>query len=209
MFTKTLKYTSAVTLPAAIGISVFGPLLMEALYGSRWEGIEEPLRVLAIYAGIRSLSSVIHDLYKAAGHPEIFQRVVLFKLVAIASLGIPAVRAYGVLGMAALIVVTYVCALLWEIRELTRILKIAMSGVLRVILAPIALSLTVTMSVYWASTRLSSMDAAWQVVAAMGIVAVVYGGLFYVTDREAAEDLRALRTRKHEPDPSAETVPAQ
>lgn len=192
VFMKTLKYTSVVTVPAAIGISIFGPRLMETLYGTRWEGIQQPLRVVALYAGIRSLSSVIHDLYKATGNPHVMQRIVLFKLIAIASLGAPALHAYGILGMAVLIVLTYSIALTWEIAELARILTMPMSAIVRVLMGPVVVSTLVMVLVYGLFARYWPMESIWHVVLAMMIAGLTYVATIYATDPDLGGDVRAL-----------------
>lgn len=204
VFLKTLKYTASVTLPAAVGISIFGPSLMHALYGPRWDSIADPLRIVAVYAALRSLSSVIYDLYKATGNPHIMQRLCFFKLAMVGGLGIPALQAYGLVGMSALLVLTYGLSLVWELYELARILLTSYMSVVRVLIKPAALSVTVIPAVYWVATLLAPMESLWQVALAMVVAGFTYVGLLFAVDREASRDVKAFWSSKRVPAPQAE-----
>ena len=43
----------------------------------RWAGVAAPLQILSFYAMLRSMSSIVHDGYKALGRPVLMQRLVI------------------------------------------------------------------------------------------------------------------------------------
>jgi PST family polysaccharide transporter len=199
VFLKTLKYTASITLPAAIGLSLFAPALMSQLYGPRWDGIGAPLRVLAIYAALRSLSSVIYDLFKATGYPSLMQRATLFKLGSVALLGIPAIRAFGVTGIAILLVITYSLALAWELRKLAVILEVPVCTILGVLTRPVALSATIIPVSYALLLGATSLSTPWELAAGILLAAGAYLSAMLWLDEEAVMDFKAFRASRRQP----------
>lgn len=193
MFLRTLKYTATVTFPAAAGLAAFGPVLVDRLYGPRWHALGPLLQLLSLYAALRSTSSIIHDLYKATGRPDLMQRAALYKLIAVATLGGPAVYQFGAPGVAALLVVVYVAVLGWELAKVAALLEMPVSDPVKRLALPITAALTVIPGLYYLATRVLPMDAAWEIAAAMFVCGVAYLGAIGWLDAEIAGDLRKLR----------------
>src|SRR5262245_44301284 len=135
-FLKTLRYTGFVSIPAAIGLALYGPALVHVFYGSRWEAMLDPLRVLCLYALFRSLSSIVLDALKATGHPHLMRRVVIVKLLIVGALGAPVLQTFGVIGICWLIFITYVLAFGLELRALCQLLELKMGPTLGVLALP-------------------------------------------------------------------------
>lgn len=192
VFLKTLKYTASVTLPSAIGLAVFGPALVWHLYGPRWEGLGLSLRVLALYAALRSLSSIIYDLFKATGNPRLMQYASTFKLACVALLAPPAIYAFGVPGMGMVLVFSYTAALCWEMTKLVSILETSYAAVLRVLIKPLALSLTIIPGVY-ALLMATGRPTLWHVGVAIALAGSAYALVLYWLDEETAGDFKAFR----------------
>jgi O-antigen/teichoic acid export membrane protein len=196
VFMKTLKYTGAVAVPMAIGMSVFGPPLIAKIYGAKWEPMAGPLRVLALYAVFRSLSSVIYDAFKATGRPQLMQRFVIFRLVCVATLGIPALKVFGLMGICLLILATYASVFVWEMRVLTGYFEVGLWSGLLLLLRPLALSLTIIPGGYLALVELTGDAAIVQLVVAMALTGMAYVAAYVWLDRDSLRDLQSIRASK-------------
>lgn len=196
VFMKTLKYTASVTLPVSAGLAVFGPPLLARLYGERWQGLGIALQILALYAGLRSLSSIIYDLFKATGNPRLMQHFSLFKLVMVAALGAPAIYRFGVPGIAALLAVTYTAALCWELVHLARILEISYASLVRLLLKPLLVAATVIPGAGAITGVLTGTVPLWQLGAGIALASVAYVVTLYAVDADLSLDIKSLRASR-------------
>jgi O-antigen/teichoic acid export membrane protein len=193
MFLRTMKYTASITFPAAVGLAAFGPAIVDKLYGPRWEALGTPLRLMALYAALRSTSSIIHDLYKATGRPDLMQRATMFRLAAVAVLGGPAVYVFGVPGIASLLVIAYAIVLCWELTRVAALLEMPVSRPAGLLARPIALSLTVIPGVYVLARQVSPLTSAWHMAAAVVVGGAAYAAALCWLDEDIARDFRKIR----------------
>lgn len=68
-YLAALRYVSIVSVPAAVGLAVLGEPLVLTVFGETWRPAAPVLRALAVYAGVRSLSTPAGDVLKALGRP--------------------------------------------------------------------------------------------------------------------------------------------
>ena len=199
---KTLKYTAFVSVPMAVAIAVYGPALIHALYGERWLGMIVPMQILSGYAMFRSLSSIIYDGFKAAGQPNVMLRFVVFKLLAIGLLGVPALHWYGLVGICVLILATYVLVFLWEMYTAAQLFHLELLPSLEALATPMVLPAVVIPGIYLGATTWLGPASAWQ----LALLAVVTGALYVlgvcVLDRQLVQDVKLLvRSRKQQTEP--------
>lgn len=135
-FLKTIEYSSMISMPMAIGISAYGPPLIDCIYGETWRPMAIPLQIVAGYALLRAMSTIIHDTFKACGKPVLMQRFVIFRLILIGILGIPTIQHFGLVGLSSLLVITYFIAFLLEAYVISRLLKFRMRSLTKTILLP-------------------------------------------------------------------------
>jgi O-antigen/teichoic acid export membrane protein len=198
MFLRTLKYTASVTLPGSICLSVFGPELVSWIYGPTWQQLGAALRVLALYAAIRSLSAIIHDLMKASGNPHLFQRATVLKLASIGALGAPVVYGFGVMGMATLLVGTWTLIFAWELKQVAHLLDIPSSEPARLLVKPLGLAAFTMVGTYGLLTTAVHDPNGIELLAAIGVAFFGYGiGLYYL-DAETASDFAHVAARFRE-----------
>ena len=194
-FLKTLRYTAFVSVPMAIGISVYGPPLVGLIYGAKWDGIGIPLQLLALYAMCRSLSSIIHDVFKATGNPRLMQRFVLFRLASIGLLGVPVLMRFGLNGLCLLVLLTYVCVFFWEALIVSRLLGIALRSSLSVLVAPLTVSIVTIRGIYAALGLHSAPPSMRLLASGITVTVMAYVIAIWVVDRQIVRDIRAIRSR--------------
>ncbi len=193
-FLKTLRYTGFVSIPAAIGLALYGPALVHVFYGSRWEAMLDPLRVLCLYALFRSLSSIVLDALKATGHPHLMRRVVIVKLLLVGALGAPVLQTFGVIGICWLIFGTYVLAFALELRALCQLLELKLAPTLGVLALPSALSVTIVPAIYWTLTKVSPSLNVVSLTFGIVVTVVAYMAAITMFDKHAVADVRSLVT---------------
>jgi O-antigen/teichoic acid export membrane protein len=193
-FLKTLRYTALVSMPAAIGLALYGPALVNAFYGPRWQAMLGPLRVLCLYALFRSLSSIVLDALKATGNPHLMRRVVIVKLLIVAVFGAPVLQAFGVMGICWLIFATYVLAFGLELRSLCRLLELQMVPTLGVLTLPTVLSVTVVPVIYWMLNAMVPSPHVTHLALGIVVTALAYTAAVSMLDRHAVADVRSLVT---------------
>jgi O-antigen/teichoic acid export membrane protein len=185
-----------VSVPMAVGITVFGPSVVERIYGPRWHGLALPLQVLAMQAMFRSLSSITHDMFKATGRPGLVQPFTLFRLSAVAILGIPVLRWYGMNGMCWLLLGIYVTAFIAEFATAASILGLRFLPGLGVLVKPLLLPIIAIPGVYMAMHYLiGPMDLAYLLVGCL-LAAAVYVLSVFCFDRRTIDEVRALVLRR-------------
>jgi O-antigen/teichoic acid export membrane protein len=193
MFLRTLKYTASITFPAAVGLALFGPALVDRFYGPRWAALGPLLQLLSIYAALRSTSSIIHDLYKATGRPDLMQRAALAKLLAVGILGAPAVYYFGAPGIAGLLVAVYTTVLFWELARVSTLLEMPISMPLRRLGTPAALAAILMPGVYALMRSFTPLTSLWQLSVAMLVCGGAYLAVLAGLDGEVLRDLRKIR----------------
>jgi O-antigen/teichoic acid export membrane protein len=194
-FLGALKYTAFVSFPMAIGISLYGGVMIDAVYGPAWAGMIAPLQVLAIYALFRSLSSIIHDGFKATGKPVLMQKAVFVKLMLIGVLGVPVLMRYGMVGMAVLIVLTYAAVFVGELVVISRLMETPVRTTARPLLAPLICSLTVLPAIRLALAYLRPSPTLWEAAAAIVLTVPAYLLLIYLVDKRTVSEVRRLVSR--------------
>lgn len=140
-FMTTLKYVCTISIPMSLGISIYGPYLVTRIYGEKWIPLSKPLQILALYALFRSMSSIIHDAFKALGRPEYMQKYVFVKLLLISILGIPSLKFFNLEGICYLIVLVYAFTFIFEVITLSELISFKFSELVRTIFNPLLLSI--------------------------------------------------------------------
>jgi O-antigen/teichoic acid export membrane protein len=79
-FLTTLRYISLITLPVSIGLAAIAPFFVSIFFGERWLLMIPALTLLALRAGISTLSFNSGHLFKAIGRPDIVNKEMVVKL---------------------------------------------------------------------------------------------------------------------------------
>lgn len=195
VFVKTLRYAALVSVPLAIGLAVYGPTLIAAIYGARWAGMIPFLQTLSIYSMFRAQSSLIHDTFKASGRPSVVLRFAILKLILLGALGPPAMFQAGVLGLCYVVIGTYAIGYLWELWVITHLLEVPYWSTLGSFGQVIAISSVIIVGSHVGLEWLIGRLNVWETSAAIVVVAAAYFALMSLWDREAIADLRALTRR--------------
>jgi len=70
-FLLSLRYTMMLSMPLAAGLAALAQPIVAGLFGPKWEGSVDAMRVLALYALFQTVNIPAGTAYKASGRPHI------------------------------------------------------------------------------------------------------------------------------------------
>ncbi len=103
-FLKSVRLTSFVTFPSAVGIAVVTPSFVRGFLGSEWTPMILPMQLLCGYGLLRSLGRTFGPVWKAIGRPDITTKMSVVNVTLLATLIYPVTARWGIVGTAALVV---------------------------------------------------------------------------------------------------------
>ena len=98
-FLNLSEAISYITLPTTIGLALVAPELVQLALGDRWVAMIAPLRLLALYAGVRSLTPLLFPLANVTGDSRYAARANAMAAVALPISFVLAAR-WGTAGVA-------------------------------------------------------------------------------------------------------------
>jgi len=104
---RTIRVTSAFSFPTAIGIVIVAPVFVRAFLGSEWLPMIRVMQLLSLYGLLVSITTVINQIWKATGRPDLVTKLGVLRLVVLAVFIFPAAE-FGIEAVAALISLVYV-----------------------------------------------------------------------------------------------------
>lgn len=106
-FLRTFRATIALTLPAGVGVALVAPSFVAVALGEEWLPAIPLLQVIGLYAAVVAVTRLFIPVWTAVGRPDYTVRTALVRLVALAALLVPAIEAYGVIGAALAVAVSF------------------------------------------------------------------------------------------------------
>jgi PST family polysaccharide transporter/lipopolysaccharide exporter len=99
-FLETLRMTSFIAFPAALGIAAIAPSFVRAFLGEQWAPMILAMQILAIYGLLRAVGKTFSPVWRAVGRPDIATKLGVVRLVLIAILIYPLTTEFGIAGTA-------------------------------------------------------------------------------------------------------------
>ncbi len=181
-FLTTIRYIALVTLPFSIGISAVAPDFVGLVFGAQWLGMIPALQLLALRAGVSTLSFNSGQLLKAIGRPEIVNYQTLAKLcvlVVVVLLTVP----YGFVAVAAGQLGVSLFVLCIDYLTMRQMIGVSLGAIwqriMPALIPAVAMGLTTWLIV-------AAIPAQWRLIGlAVAVVTgmIVYVGGLWLTDR--------------------------
>lgn len=86
LFEDAFALICGVVIPLGLGLCLAGPAWVVLVFGERWAGVAEPLRLLAIFGILRAIPWGYGSLYKAIGQPRAEWQLNALRLLIVAPL---------------------------------------------------------------------------------------------------------------------------
>ena len=103
-FYRTIRLSTFVSFPAAIGIVAIAPTFVRTFLGQQWLPTIPVMQLLAIWGLIRSLKVSVGPLFHAVGRPDLDTKILAGRVLLIALAIYPAADRFGLLGVAGVII---------------------------------------------------------------------------------------------------------
>ncbi len=194
-FLSTVKYSSLLAIPMSLGIAAFVPPVVRVVYGDKWLAMILPLQLLAFYALFRSLSSIIHETFKATGVPHLMQRYVIVRLVLLLVAVAPVMYFKGLNAMCAAMVLLNLLVTTMELITISRRIELPVLSILATFARPLAVALVLVLGVYKVVSWCGLSDSLPTVIAAIIFISVAYAGIVLSTDKLLLAEIRRLSAR--------------
>ncbi len=81
IYLKSIFYIALISFPIMGGLIAIAPLLVEVLFGNKWEGLDSILMLLAPVGIIQSIGTTNGSIYMAKGNTRLLLRVGIFSTV--------------------------------------------------------------------------------------------------------------------------------
>ena len=200
-FLATTRYVALITVPLGLGVALVSGPFVYAILPARWEPAIPVLQAIAIYALLLSLSFNAGDVYKAQGRQIILVWLSLARLAILAPALWWAATAFGTItavGWAHALVAAFGGML--NVLVAARMVGVALGEVVQA-LRPALISGAVMVGAVGATLlALSTAPAFVQLLAAVGVGVLSYGGSLWLVERplvvEAQQTLRGALGRR-------------
>lgn len=182
-FLTTMRYVVLITLPLSVGLCAVAPLFVAATFGPKWLAMVPALQLLALRAGISTISFNSGHVLKAVGRPGMITRLMAVKLSVLVVTVLLTVQ-YGFVGVAfgqvgvALFSVTLDCL------TMRRVINVSLGRVWQQIWPPLLAASGMGLIV---GLVVANVPPLWQLPGLIGatLVGIVcYGAMLWLTNRE-------------------------
>ncbi|MBX0324344.1 lipopolysaccharide biosynthesis protein [Halomicroarcula sp. F13] len=105
-FFGTVKFVSYVAVPMATGIVLVTPVFVDAFLGPSWTDMILTMQLLAVWAALRAIVSILGPLFRAIDHPEYSTVLQFSRLLVLLVCLYPATTTWGTAGAAVALLVS-------------------------------------------------------------------------------------------------------
>jgi PST family polysaccharide transporter/lipopolysaccharide exporter len=105
-FYRTIRVSSFISFPAAVGIMAVAPSFVRGLLGEEWIPIIPVMQLLAVWGLLRSINAASTPVFNATGRPDITTKIRAASLLVIVILIFPAAARYELVGIAAVLIIS-------------------------------------------------------------------------------------------------------
>ena len=192
-FLTTMRYVALITLPLSVGVCAVAPLFVGVTFGSKWLAMIPALQLLALRAGISTISFNSGHILKAIGKPSIITKLMAVKLSVLVVVVLVTVQ-YGIVGVALGQVGVALFSVTLDCLTMRRVIHVSLGSIWQQIW-PALLAATGMGLVVW--LVVANTPPQWQLpglVIATFAGIVSYGAILWLTNRELClSGFQALR----------------
>jgi PST family polysaccharide transporter/lipopolysaccharide exporter len=174
-FFNTIRITTLVSFPMAIGIAAVAPTFVDAFFGADWRPMVPAMQLLAVYGLMRSLGATFGPVWKAVGRPDYVTKLSLLRVVLIALLIYPVTMRFGIEGTALLITGIYVFPMMpLDVYLVLDTVDSSLARFVREVSYPFVASLLMGVAVTLVQNQLALGSAVLEFAVLVGVGVVTY-----------------------------------
>lgn len=191
-YLKTVRVVSFLAIPLSGGIFMLGPEFTQIFLGDKWMPMVPALRILAISAMIKVITSTGSALYNAVGKPRLYFMIVLFKVIALAAAIYPLTMLWGMAGTAIAVLLSCCVAIpIWfdYIKKAVGIRAIDLKGTL---LPPLGATLIMCAGIFVLGMSLNQFQLAGFLVSVFTGMIIYFSFIFLIQKISSYEVLKDI-----------------
>ena len=146
-YLNTINLSTSISLPAAAGIAILGPLLVSTVLGEVWAPMAAMMQWIAIAGFIMNLSSNVAYVFMATGIPRYMVFTNFLRAVVFVPLLLVLIPEYGLTGIGYAFFITSLVLLIVTQVSVSRLIGLSVGAVLRSTLRPLLASFTMCLAV--------------------------------------------------------------
>lgn len=181
IYLQTLNMTASTNAPLYIGIAFFTPEIVRIMFGEKWGGTVEVMRILAIWGFVRSTANPVGSLLLGMGRADLNLKWNL-ALMCIIPPSLWLGSHFGTIGLAWALLIVQVCGFVPSWYFLVR--PLCHAGLLEYIgvtLRPLLIACSAVAPAYWLTTSIDI--AALRMTIAVALSALLYVAISYRANR--------------------------
>jgi O-antigen/teichoic acid export membrane protein len=189
---RVLRYLALASFPIGVGLASVSPSFIISLFGSQWSGAVAPLSLLCIFGIMFSVTSTSGSVFMSTNNARQMFKQNIVMIIPFVVLLLPAVKYFGLTGVALLFVGVIFVQLLWTTKSVSRILSYAPLEDLRLIYAiPVAASTAMGLVVVavWLILGTSIITLAVQIPVGFAVYGAV---VIAATKGEIIQEMRSI-----------------
>jgi PST family polysaccharide transporter/lipopolysaccharide exporter len=97
-FLRAFRATTALTLPAGVGVALIAPSFVAVALGPAWLDSVPLLQAIALYAAVVDVTRLFVPVWTAMGRPDLTVRTTVVRAAVLGLSIVPAIQAFGVFG---------------------------------------------------------------------------------------------------------------
>lgn len=193
---RTLRLTTFLVFPTAVGIAVVAPAFVRVVLGSDWLPVIPIMQALAAYGGLRGLNATNGPIYNTLSRPDINTKLDVVQFLVIALAIYPAADRFGLLGVTAVMVGAVAITVPVKAYLVLRMINGSPLNYVRILVYP-AVGSTIMGAVVWSTQSIMALESPivelFLVVFAGVVVYTAYTGLVVMLFRYSIEaELRMI-----------------
>jgi O-antigen/teichoic acid export membrane protein len=193
MYLRVLSLVMLVVMPASIGLIVTADPLIHVVYGEKWLPAVVPLQMIAVFGIFRCLLSFSGYMFEGIGQPKVAFQLGFLRLVAVASLIVPLINEWGILGAAVTVTIGGIVQSMTGLVFLRRFVAISAGDVFGVMWRPLWTSLLMAVAVVLLLHYVVDGRTILGLLAAVLVGGGVFGALNVRTVRDAIATLKGRK----------------
>ena len=176
-FSRTLRFTSLISFPAAVGIAAIAPDFVLTVFGEDWLPAVPAMQVLAFYGLMRAIGKTVGPIWQALGRPDYITKLSALRVALIAIFIYPMTNAFGIVGTALTVTGIFVFPMLpLDIYITSRSIDMPMREMYYEFVYPMMASALMGLSI-WYLASLSPFGSLVNLVLLIPTGVVIYGAL--------------------------------
>jgi O-antigen/teichoic acid export membrane protein len=189
---RSLTVIVMITLPVSFGIFSLAPHAIPVFLGYEWEDSVPLVQMFSILGLLVSIGSTTTSVFQALGTPWVTTYAQFVRAIIMFSLMLPLMRAFGVMGAAAAVVVSEVAISGFLFVRAIRAVEGSIRRVAHRLIGQLFSALGMTMGVYWAARLMTNPIQSTGVAVLVLLGVAMYGAQLFIVDR--LFDLELLST---------------